>query len=172
MCGICGWIRPSGLELTPVVRMNRRASHRGPDGEGYWIWDGQSATGQFVESRLADTSDHQGVIALGSRRLAILDLSAAGRQPMASKDQLTWIAFNGEIYNYLELRHELIELGHTFTTGTDTEVILAAYDQWGTECFARFNGMWGLAIADLRRQVVVLSRDRLGVKPLYVWTKN
>jgi asparagine synthase (glutamine-hydrolysing) len=152
--------------------MNRLASHRGPDDEGYWIWDGQSATGQFVESRLADQSDFQGAIALGHCRLAILDLSVAGRQPMASKDRHLWIAFNGEIYNYLELRKELLQLGHTFTTGTDTEVILAAYGQWGTECFARFNGMWGLAIADLRRHVVVLSRDRLGVKPLYVWAKN
>ena len=91
---------------------------------------------------------------------------------MASKDRRVWIAFNGEIYNYLELRDELIQLGHIFTTSTDTEVILAAYDQWGTRCFARFNGMWGLAIADLRRRVVVLSRDRLGVKPLYVWAKH
>jgi asparagine synthase (glutamine-hydrolysing) len=172
MCGICGWIRPSGLELRPVVRMNRLVSHRGPDGEGYWIWDGQAATGQFVENRLVDQADSHGVIALGHCRLAILDLSAAGRQPMASKDRRVWVAFNGEIYNYLELRDELIQLGHTFTTSTDTEVILAAYGQWGTECFARFNGMWGLAIADLRRRVVVLSRDRLGVKPLYVWAKN
>jgi asparagine synthase (glutamine-hydrolysing) len=121
---------------------------------------------------VADQSDWPGVLALGHRRLAILDLSAAGRQPMASKDHRIWIAFNGEIYNYLELRAELIQLGHTFATSTDTEVILAAYSQWGTECFARFNGMWGLAIVDLRRQVVVLSRDRLGVKPLYVWAKH
>jgi len=152
--------------------MNRLASHRGPDGEGYWIWDGQSATGQFVESRVADQSDLHGVIAIGNRRLAILDLSAAGCQPMATKDRYIWISFNGEIYNYLELRDELIQLGHRFTTSTDTEVILAAYGQWGTECFARFNGMWGLAIADLRRRVVVLSRDRFGVKPLYVWAKH
>jgi len=79
MCGICGWIRPSGLELRPVVRMNRLASHRGPDDEGYWIWDGHSAMGQFVESRLADQSDHHGVVAIGSHRLAILELYAAGR---------------------------------------------------------------------------------------------
>jgi asparagine synthase (glutamine-hydrolysing) len=152
--------------------MNRLASHRGPDGEGYWTWDGQSKTGQFVENRLVDQADSRGVFALGHCRLAILHLSEAGRQPMASKDRSVWIAFNGEIYNYLELRHELIQLGHTFTTGTDTEVILAAYGQWGTECFARFNGMWGLAIVDLRRPVVVLSRDRLGVKPLYIWAKH
>jgi asparagine synthase (glutamine-hydrolysing) len=172
MCGICGWIRPSGLELRPFVRMNRLASHRGPDDEGYWIWDGQSSRTQLVESRLVDEANSRGVIALGHCRLAILDLSAAGRQPMASSDRRVWIAFNGEIYNYLELRDELIQLGHRFGTNTDTEVILAAYRQWGTECFARFNGMWGLAIADLGRRVVFLSRDRLGVKPLYVWAKN
>lgn len=172
MCGICGWIRPSGLELRPIVRMNRLASHRGPDGEGYWIWDGQSATGRMVDERSADREDCHGVMALGHRRLAILDLSAAGLQPMCSKDRLAWIVFNGEIYNYIELRDELMKLGHSFTSTSDTEVILAAYDQWGVACFPRFNGMWGLAIVDMRRRVVVLSRDRLGVKPLYVWARN
>lgn len=172
MCGISGWIRPSGLELKPMVRMNRLASHRGPDGEGYWIWDGQSATGRIVEEQSADREDCRGVMALGHRRLAILDLSAAGLQPMCSKDRRAWIVFNGEIYNYIELRDELRKLGHSFTSTTDTEVILAAYDQWGTACFPRFNGMWGLAIVDLRRGVVVLSRDRLGVKPLYVWARH
>src|SRR5690349_6574462 len=117
MCGICGWIRPSGVELSHLVRMNQVASHRGPDGAGHWL-------------------------------------------------------FNGEIYNYVELRDELRQRGHQFRTGTDTEVILAAYAQWGTDCFARFNGMWGLAIADLQRRVLILSRDRLGIKPLYVWAKN
>ncbi|MGE3539042.1 MAG: asparagine synthase (glutamine-hydrolyzing) [Candidatus Tectimicrobiota bacterium] len=172
MCAICGWMCSTGVALQPVVRMNRLAAHRGPDGEGYWLWNGQSPTGQFIESHLADQAEAHGVLALGHRRLAILDLSAAGCQPMASPDQRLWITFNGEIYNYLELRDELIPLGHRFTTGTDTEVILAAYSQWGTECFARFNGMWGLAIADLRRQVVIVSRDRLGVKPLYIWAKH
>jgi asparagine synthase (glutamine-hydrolysing) len=109
---------------------------------------------------------------MGSRRLAILDLSSAGLQPMSSKTGRAWIAFNGEIYNYVELRNELMQRGHQFQTGTDTEVILAAYEQWGTDCFARFNGMWGLAIADLQRRALILSRDRLGIKPLYVWAKN
>src|SRR5262249_6638726 len=114
----------------------------------------------------------RGKVALGSCRLAILDLSSAGLQPMPSRTGRAWIAFNGEIYNYVELRNELIQLGHQFRTGTDTEVILAAYDQWGTHCFTRFNGMWGLAIADLQRRVLILSRDRLGIKPLYVWAKS
>ena len=175
MCGICGWLQPSGVHLTDLVRMNRLASHRGPDGEGYWLWDGKSAMGQFIESRSADAADNkypQGVAGLGHRRLAILDLSDAGLQPMPSNDRQVWIVFNGEIYNYIELRAELAQSGHKFHTGTDTEVILAAYEQWGTECFARFNGMWGIAIVDLRRRTLVLSRDRLGIKPLYTWAEN
>jgi asparagine synthase (glutamine-hydrolysing) len=91
---------------------------------------------------------------------------------MSSQTGRVWITFNGEIYNYVELRNELRQCGHQFRTGTDTEVILAAYEQWGRDCFARFNGMWGLAIADLQRRVLILSRDRLGIKPLYVWAKN
>lgn len=175
MCGICGWLQPSGVRLVDLVRMNRKASHRGPDGEGYWLWDGESATGHFVESESADTAYDKyppGPAGLGHRRLSILDLSDAGLQPMSSSDGRLWIVFNGEIYNYIELRTELARSGHKFHTGTDTEVILAAYEQWGTECFARFNGMWGLGLIDLRRRTLVLSRDRLGVKPLYTWAKN
>jgi asparagine synthase (glutamine-hydrolysing) len=172
MCGICGWVRPAGIELSDLVRMNQVASHRGPDGEGYWLWDGASATGQFFATPRATEAPQCSRVALGSRRLAILDLSSAGLQPMPSKTGRVWIAFNGEIYNYVELRNELLQLGHQFRTGTDTEVILAAYDQWGADCFARFNGMWGLAIVDLQRRTLILSRDRLGIKPLYVWAKN
>src|SRR5262249_32788275 len=134
--------------------------------------DGESATGQFLVTPRVTDAPQRSRVALGSRRLAILDLSSAGLQPMPSKTGRTWIAFNGEIYNYVELRNELLQLGHQFQTGTDTEVILAAYEHWGSDCFARFNGMWGLAIADLQRRVLILSRDRLGIKPLYVWAKN
>lgn len=108
-------------------------------------------------------------IALGHRRLSILDLSDAGKQPMTLDGQI-WITFNGEVYNYLELRDQLIALGYTFSTGTDTEVILVAYAAWGTECFSRFRGMFGLAILDGRRSVLVLARDRFGIKPLYWMT--
>src|SRR5882672_9078824 len=172
MCGICGWVRPLGVELSHLVRMNQVASHRGPDGEGYWLWDGELTTGQFYATPGVTDAPQRGRVALGSRRLAILDLSSAGLQPMPSRTGRAWITFNGEIYNYVELRNELLQLGHQFRTGTDTEVILAAYDQWGSDCFARFNGMWGLAIVDVQRRVLVLSRDRLGIKPLYVWAKN
>ncbi len=170
MCGICGWVNPSGLDLQEVVQMNRRAAHRGPDGEGYWWWDGSPDTGHFVPSHQADALRQQATVGLGHRRLAILDLSDAGLQPMPSPDRHLWAVFNGEIYNYLELRAELQRHGYVFRTGTDTEVILAAYQHWGTDCFARFNGMWGLALVDVRKRMLVLSRDRLGIKPLYVWT--
>lgn len=107
-------------------------------------------------------------VALGHRRLSILDISEHGLQPMRLPGADIWITFNGEIYNYLELRAELETQGHRFQTGTDTEVILKAYKEWGTECFSRFNGMWALAILDLKQRTVTLSRDRFGIKPLHL----
>lgn len=172
MCGISGLVRTTGVDLCELVQMNRRATHRGPDDEGYWLWNEKQSTGKFFHTPQAEENCQSGIVGLGSRRLAILDLSPAGRQPLSSADGLLWLAFNGEVYNYLELRAQLERLGHRFRTKTDTEVVLAAYDQWDTDCFTRFNGMWGLAIVDLRRQILVLSRDRLGVKPLYVWRRG
>src|SRR5262249_30068968 len=112
MCGICGWVRPLGVELRHLVRMNQVASHRGPDGEGYWIWDGESAMGRFLASPGVTDAAQRSSVGMGSRRLAILDLSSAGLQPMSSRTGRAWIAFNGEIYNYVELRNELLQLGH------------------------------------------------------------
>ena len=173
MCGICGWLNPDGVDLKSIVEMSRLASHRGPDGEGYWIHDDSSASGDWVGlNKINANLDRKGYLALGHRRLAIIDLSDAGLQPMPSLSRKHWIVFNGEIYNYLELRRELTGLGWEFQTQTDTEVILASYQQWGTDCFNRFNGMWGMAIVDLLRRTIVLSRDRLGVKPLYVWIEH
>ena len=106
-------------------------------------------------------------LAFGFRRLAILDLSAAGHQPMSSPDGRFWLIFNGEVYNYLELRDELRGFGHGFRSGSDSEVVLAAFAQWGSECLARFNGMWALAIWDRVERSLFLARDRFGVKPLY-----
>jgi asparagine synthase (glutamine-hydrolysing) len=172
MCGICGWLRISGIQLADIKQMNHRAAHRGPDGEGYWLWDGQSTTGQFVDVGSGEVENRDGILGMGHRRLAIIDLSTAGIQPMSSHDKKVWIVYNGEVYNYLELRTQLSNLGHKFHSSSDTEVVLAAYDHWGVDCFARFNGMWGMAIADLRRRVLVFSRDRLGIKPLYIWVKD
>ncbi|MBP2294992.1 asparagine synthase (glutamine-hydrolyzing) [Azospirillum rugosum] len=148
MCGIAGIVARNGkLDLRTRIRaMTDAVRHRGPDGEGHHV---------------------DGRVALGHRRLAILDLSAAGHQPMASADGCRLITFNGEIYNFLELRAELEALGHRFRSRTDTEVLLAAYAEWGTECLSRLNGMWSFAIHDRQRDIVFAARDRFGEKPFY-----
>jgi asparagine synthase (glutamine-hydrolysing) len=142
-------------------RATERLTHRGPDGGGHvgWCVDGTVRAD-------ADLTDQDLSLGLGHRRLKILDLTAAGRQPMEGPGSC-WITFNGEIYNYRELRTELVARGYAFSTGTDTEVILAAYDAWGPACVRRFNGMWAFVLYDPTRQRLIASRDRLGVKPLY-----
>jgi asparagine synthase (glutamine-hydrolysing) len=166
MCGIAGLFRFNRDDVSPeaIVRMTRAVAHRGPDGEGI-AYFGPAANGEFVEQHPQQHGDWQA--ALGHRRLSILDLSDAGRQPMVYRDHL-WLIYNGEVYNYVELRQELERAGHQFRSQTDSEVILAAYDQWGTECFERLRGMWGLVIVDCRRRVAIACRDRLGIKPLYL----
>lgn len=150
MCSITGIWRLSGKPVShPEIKtFNDATAYRGPDGEGTFI-------------------DQRKNLALGHRRLSILDLSDAGKQPMFSAEGKLVITFNGEIYNYLELKAELAAKGHAFKTGTDTEVILAAYREWKEECLFRFNGMWALAIWDIQKRSLFLSRDRFGVKPLY-----
>lgn len=148
MCGIAGILhfdadRPVDPEL--LHRMTSVLSHRGPDGDGYY-------------------RDQN--VGLGHRRLAVIDL-ATGSQPMISRDEDLVIVFNGEIYNYVELREELKSLGHRFDTASDTEVILHAYAQWSFDCQSKLNGMWAFAIWDARRKLLFLSRDRMGEKPLH-----
>lgn len=168
MCGIAGILSSPPASLHAIEAMTRVQAHRGPDGEGFAFVaaDGalelSSGINGLTESRLA----------LGHRRLAILDTSEAGLQPMASADGRYAICYNGEVYNYLELRKELEAAGHSFHTGTDTEVVLAAYQAWGTACFSRFNGMWAIAIWDGAQNKLVLSRDRFGVKPLHFARHN
>jgi asparagine synthase (glutamine-hydrolysing) len=139
--------------LTDVVR------HRGPDGSGFSFL--------MSDGSEAPPGARDWTVGLGHRRLAIIDLSDSGRQPMA-RDGGLWVTYNGEMYNYVELRNELRSLGHVFRSTSDTEVLLAAYDEWGPDCFARMKGMWGLALLDGRRRKLVLCRDRLGIKPLYM----
>jgi len=150
MCGIVGILRFDGSAIgeQELKAFNDSLAHRGPDGEGLYI-------------------DQENHIGLGHVRLSILDLSDAGRQPMYNQDNSLMITFNGEVYNYLELRSELKHKGYQFQTRTDTEVILAAYTEWGDDCIKRFNGMWAFAIWDKRRKQLFVSRDRFGVKPLY-----
>jgi asparagine synthase (glutamine-hydrolysing) len=150
MCGINGIVHAgTSAAASPDLRcqigaMNAAIAHRGPDSEGEFIDPG---------------------VALGHRRLSILDLSSAGHQPMFNEDHSLVLVFNGEIYNYLELIPELKAAGHVFRSHSDSEVILHAYEQWGEECVRRFNGMWAFAIWDVRQRRLFMSRDRLGVKP-------
>jgi asparagine synthase (glutamine-hydrolysing) len=182
MCGIFGIWHTDGrmVDLAALRRATTSLQHRGPDDEGYLLVDSRSGRtvlcgGDNTRSELGlpSIAEFTGVIgerfdlALGFRRLAILDLSPAGHQPMPSADGTCWLIFNGEVYNYLELRSELVSHGHVFKTGTDSEVILAAYRQWGAECVRRFNGMWAFAIWDGAKRQLLVSRDRFGVKPLY-----
>jgi asparagine synthase (glutamine-hydrolysing) len=150
MCGISGIWRLNGMAISPneIIAFNDTLKHRGPDGSGTYLSTNNS-------------------LALGHRRLSIIDLSEAGKQPMQDADGKLQITYNGEIYNFPELRRELKQKGHQFKTRTDTEVILAAYKEWGTACLNRFNGMWAFAIWDNEKQSLFAARDRFGVKPLY-----
>ena len=147
MCGICGIVdlgAPPPVDA--VVAMRETLAHRGPDDQGLYVGDG---------------------VALGFRRLSILDLSPAGNQPFSSHDGRLHLVHNGEVYNYRELRRELERADHVFSTGTDTEVIVAAYAEWGEACVEHFNGMWAFAIWDERERKLFCARDRFGVKPFY-----
>lgn len=149
MCGISAIIRWNEGNLEPIHEMNRLVTHRGPDDHGVKMFRNK--------------------IALGHRRLSILDLSSAGHQPMSDQQERFWITYNGEIYNYREIRSELQKLGFSFRTQTDTEVILAAFEAWGVECLSRFNGMFAFVLYDTSTEKVFVVRDRFGVKPLYYY---
>ena len=143
MCGINGftWSDPDLLK-----KMNSVTKYRGPDDEG-----------EFNDNN----------VSLGHTRLSIIDLSPKGHQPMCNEDETIWLTFNGEIYNFSEIREDLVKAGHVFTSHTDSEVIIHAYEQYGMECLNRFNGMWAFCLYDKKRDLLILSRDRFGVKPLY-----
>ncbi|MGA2160852.1 MAG: asparagine synthase (glutamine-hydrolyzing) [Methanoregula sp.] len=151
MCGIAGQYCFEGgrPDRRLLAAMSERLAHRGPDGEGSHI---------------------SGSTGLVHRRLAIIDLSPDGLQPMTNEDSSLWLVFNGEIYNFVELREELAKKGHTFYSKSDTEVILHAYEEWGHDCLARFNGMWAFALWDERKQELFCARDRFGIKPFYYTT--
>lgn len=149
MCGICGVVGQADQQL--IKNMLARMAHRGPDDEGVYI---------------AETSTTERV-GLGHRRLSIIDLSPAGHEPMPDRSNQIWLTFNGEIYNFKELRRDLEARGHIFKSNTDAEVIIYAYCEWGRECLSRLNGMFAFAIWDARDESLLLARDRLGIKPLY-----
>jgi len=153
MCGICGFInndRNQPAHEADLRRMCDSIIHRGPDEDGYFVFEN---------------------VALGMRRLSIIDLST-GKQPIANEDKSIWIVFNGEIYNFPELRRELEAKGHRFRTRTDTETIVHAYEEWGIECPNRLNGMFAFAIWDNNKKQLFIARDRIGIKPLYYYADN
>src|SRR2546429_9932779 len=153
MCGICGQLNfARGEPADPVVirRMTQAIIHRGPDDEGYFI---------------------SGNVGLGFRRLSIIDL-AGGHQPMFDAERIVCVIFNGEIYNYKELRVELEGCGHSFRTNCDTEVIVHGYKEWGTDGLNHLNGMFGVAIWDFRNKRLVVARDAMGIKLIYYRISN
>src|SRR5215813_163580 len=148
MCGICGqfnFLNEEPVYPETITKMAGSIIHRGPDDEGYYF---------------------SGSLGFGFRRLSIIDLSG-GHQPMSDREEQVWVIFNGEIYNFPELKAELEGYGHVFRTRSDTEVIIHGYKQWGDEVLNRLNGMFGLAIWDVRQRRLVVARDPFGIKLIY-----
>jgi len=154
MCGIAGFFYTDSNQIAEkeiITKMTDTLKHRGPDSEGY-----------YVDNNLA----------LGHRRLSIIDLSAVANQPLCNEDRTVWTVFNGEIYNFKELRNDLISKGHKFKTNSDTEVIVHGYEEWKTDCFQHFCGMMACAIYDKNNRELILAKDRFGKKPLYYTLQN
>jgi len=185
MCGIAGIISKSATPAlkNQVLAMSQAIRHRGPDGEGFAFFSEQGSlpvysadtpaairsnrSFRYMPETAIDQVAEGYTMAFAHRRLSIIDLSEAGHQPMCDSTEQLWITYNGEIYNYVELREELRQQGHVFLTQTDTEVILAAYRAWGIACLERFNGMFAFVLFDRQRQELFCARDRAGVKPFY-----
>ena len=156
MCGIAGVYHFQNSKTTNekiVVKMRDTLIHRGPDSAGFYI-----------------SKDEK--VGLGHRRLAIIDLSPAGHQPMTNEDKTVWIVFNGEIYNFQELKSELIKKKHRFLSKSDTEVIIHAYEEYGFDCVKKFNGMFAFALWDKKKKILFAARDHLGIKPFYYAIQN
>jgi asparagine synthase (glutamine-hydrolysing) len=187
MCGISGFISSHPQPVNFIPGMTDLIRHRGLDDEGFLLFQsaksqpfvcgGSDTPSEVYQSKLTyspkqtinQTAETPIILGLGHRRLSILDLSPAGHQPMCDSSQRYWVVYNGEIYNHLELRAELETLGHQFFTHCDTEVLLAAYSEWGEACLNRFNGMFAFLLYDRTAQTLFAARDRFGIKPLYYW---
>jgi len=187
MCGIAGWVDFTGREVDREVlaAMGSILGPRGPDDEGYLLGCPQTGVWQVAggpdtpvailespdpylpKQRLSSIATIGSSLGLVSRRLAIIDLSPRGHQPLCNEDASVWIVYNGEIYNAERLREELLSLGHRFRGRSDTEVVVHAHEQWGTDAPKRFNGMWAYTIWDVRERKLVCCRDRFGIKPFY-----
>jgi asparagine synthase (glutamine-hydrolysing) len=177
MCGIAGIynLNQKPVDQERLVAMTKIIRHRGPDDEGYLLVN--TSSDNMLHCHNSDTlreiqattkpipNDFTANLAFGFRRLSIIDISPKGHQPMSNGDGSIWIVFNGEIFNYIELRDELKSLGHNFVSKSDTEVIIKSYEQWGEACLNRFNGMWAFALWDNQSKTMFCARDRFGVKP-------
>lgn len=184
MCGISGYLDfKEKVDRETLYAMTDCIRHRGPDDEGYLLFSKEktypfrgkdTAEDCQVEEYLLDAGEEvwEAFLGFGHRRLSILDLSAAGHQPMQAAEGKLAITYNGEIYNYIEIREELRAQGFSFFTDSDTEVVLAAYQAWGQDCVHHFNGMWAFVIYDAEKQRLFCSRDRLGAKPFYYFHKG
>lgn len=179
MCGICGYYSfHQELSSNNILEMNNAIRHRGPDDEGFWLKDNYNSKAyagedsiQEIKNKLPLLPNRFSKLALGFRRLSIIDVSENGHQPMNSDDESCTITFNGEIYNFLVIKAELQRLGHQFHSQSDTEVILKGYLEWGTSIFAKLDGMFAICIVDNKNQKLFLARDRMGLKPLF-YTKS
>lgn len=184
MCGISAIISKNGFSFRSLQKMTDIIRHRGPDGAGYVCFSAEQVdivadkdtpeavinfTGNY-HPKNRDIPEYLYKVGFGHRRLSIIDLSEAGHQPMCDQTGKFWIIFNGEIFNYLEIKKELQTEGISFQTDTDTEVILESYKKWGIKCQEKFNGMWAFIIYDRQHNEIFVSRDRFGIKPLYFYT--
>lgn len=171
MCGIAGYysLSKERIDIQRFKSLMDTIKHRGPDDYGYALFNSRSGESRFVEDPANGSCSFIPDIIFGHRRLSIIDLSQSGRQPMADETGNLWIVYNGEVYNYIELREELKSFGHAFRTQSDTEVILKSYAQWGEGCLNRFNGMFAFALWDRRNRRLFCARDRVGVKPFYYY---
>lgn len=189
MCGISGIILKTNNQalLPQLFVMNKLQKHRGNDDEGYTFFSNNTFVECFGERTPEDVKNElpnlvhkhefnqhteNPFLALSHNRLSILDISAKGHQPMSDESQKYWITYNGEVYNYSEIKANLLALGHQFKSNTDTEVILKAYIEYGPDCVKKFNGMWSFCIYDLTKNILFCSRDRFGVKPFYYRQTN
>ena len=192
MCGIVGRVHLNGepIDGRHMQRMLNALKHRGPDDEGYLFvdtggnrhvpvggWDTPdtvfTSDVPYAPRQMNSCASSEGFdMALGHRRLSIIDLTPAGHQPMCNEDGTVWIVYNGEIYNFRELKRELVQCGHRFVSDTDTEVILHGYETWGVDCLKRFNGMWAFCIWDMKTRRLFCSRDRFGIKPFYYFISD
>jgi asparagine synthase (glutamine-hydrolysing) len=186
MCGILAIINKNeqrAVKADELIKLSSIINHRGPDDEGFLTWNAGDEPKIWAGSDTATSTlahwhynnlipDQEFTVGFGHRRLSILDLSPAGHQPMLLPDAGLAITFNGEVYNYLEIKAELEGLGHGFKTKSDTEVILHAWQQWGRACLDKFNGMFAFVLLDYKNRKVFAVRDRFGVKPLYYYVND